>query len=235
MHLLRFYEPAFPLASLTKWVCIHVPVADAFPCPSIPALGCRVPVILFVPLVLFSLMFLTEPAIRQLRTAGVGTRPLWFPWHRLTSSRHKESPRRKISHEGFWLYTFSLILSYSTTLCATREAVCQSVPMSDKIRKVLESRPMYAVDCPQRNIQQLCYFLPCPPINIPVAQQQLFLIILNTVNGLTHRFLQIHIFIHHMADVPLQFINLADTSGKRSIRRTVRIMLFLKMAAGYPP
>ena len=84
MHLLRFYEPAFPLAPLTKQVCIHVPVTDAFPCPSIPALGCRVPVVLFVPLILQLLMFLTEPSIRQLGTAGVGTRPLWFPWHRLT-------------------------------------------------------------------------------------------------------------------------------------------------------
>ena len=143
MHLLRFYEPAFPLASLTKWVCIHVPVADAFPCPSIPALGCRVPVILFVPLVLFSLMFLTEPAIRQLRTAGVGTRPLWFPWHRLTSSRHKESPRRKISHEGFWLYTFSLILSYSTTLCATREAVSQAIDCVENNQEKLLLRYRY--------------------------------------------------------------------------------------------
>lgn len=92
MHLLRFDEPAVPLAPLTKRVCIHVPVTDAFPCPSVPALGCRVPVVLFVPLILQLLMFLTEPAIRQLGTAGVGTRPLWFPWHRLTSSRHKESP-----------------------------------------------------------------------------------------------------------------------------------------------
>ena len=92
MHLLRFYEPAFPLTPLTKWVCIHVPVTDAFPCPSVPALGYWVPVVLFVPLILQLLMFLTEPAIRQLGTTGVGTRPLWFSWHRLTSSWHKESP-----------------------------------------------------------------------------------------------------------------------------------------------
>ena len=92
MHLLRLDEPAVPLALLTKRVCIHVPVTDAFPCSSVPALGCWVPAVLFVTLVLQLLMFLTEPAIRQLGTAGVGTRPLWFPWHRLTSSRHKESP-----------------------------------------------------------------------------------------------------------------------------------------------
>ena len=92
MHLLRLDEPAFPLAPLTKRVCIHVPVTDAFPCPPVPALGCRVPTILFVPLVFQLLMFLTKSAVRQPGTAGVRTRPLWFPWHRLTSSGHKESP-----------------------------------------------------------------------------------------------------------------------------------------------
>ena len=83
MHLLRFYEPVFPLAPLTKRVCIHVPATDAFPCPSVPALGCWISAVLFVPLVLYSLMFLTEPGVRQLGTAGVGIQPLWFPWHRL--------------------------------------------------------------------------------------------------------------------------------------------------------
>ena len=76
MHLLRFYEPVFPLAPLTKRVCIHVPATDAFPCPSVPALGCWISAVLFVPLVLYSLMFLTEPGVRQLGTAGVGIQPL---------------------------------------------------------------------------------------------------------------------------------------------------------------
>ena len=57
MHLLRFYEPAFFLAPLTKRVYIHIPVTDAFPCPSVPALGCRIPVVLFVPLILQLLSF----------------------------------------------------------------------------------------------------------------------------------------------------------------------------------
>lgn len=64
MHLLCLDEPAFPLAPLTKRVCIHVPVTDAFPCPAVPALGFRIPAVLFVQLVLYSLMFLTEPAVR---------------------------------------------------------------------------------------------------------------------------------------------------------------------------
>ena len=64
MHLLRLDEPAFLLALLIKRVYIHVPVTDAFPCPAVPALGFRIPAVLFVQLVLYSLMFLSEPAVR---------------------------------------------------------------------------------------------------------------------------------------------------------------------------
>ena len=46
MHLLCLDEPAFPLASLTKRVCIHVSVTDAFPRPSIFSFDCRVPAVL---------------------------------------------------------------------------------------------------------------------------------------------------------------------------------------------
>ena len=85
MHLIRFGKPTFFLALLTKRVCIHVSVTDVFPCLTIPTLDCGVSVVLFVPLVLYSLMFLTEPGVRQLGTVGVGIQPLWFPQHRLTS------------------------------------------------------------------------------------------------------------------------------------------------------
>ena len=92
MHLLRLDEPAFLLAPLTKRVCIHIAVTDAFPRPAIFSFECRIPSILFIALVLQFLMLLTKSAVRQLGTAGVGTWTLWFPWHRLTSSGHKESP-----------------------------------------------------------------------------------------------------------------------------------------------
>ena len=77
MHLLCLDEPAFPLAPLTKRVCIHVPVTDAFPCPAV----------LFVPLILQLLMLLTKPAVRQLGTAGVRTGALWLCGHHSTSFR----------------------------------------------------------------------------------------------------------------------------------------------------
>ena len=86
MHLLRLDEPAFSLAPFTKRVCIHVAVTDAFPCPSIPAFGCWIPAVFFVPLVLQLLMlptilaaFLCEPW-----TAAPSAPATWFSWHRLT-------------------------------------------------------------------------------------------------------------------------------------------------------
>lgn len=107
MHLLRLDEPAFLLASLTKRVYIHVPVTDAFPRPSIFSFDCRIPAVLFVPLVLYSLMLLAEPPIRQLRTAGVGTRTLWLSWHRLISlSGQKESPAGLLPQGSFLVLFF---------------------------------------------------------------------------------------------------------------------------------
>ena len=93
MHLLRLNKTSFLKTLFTKRVCIHITVTDAFPRTSIFSFGCRVAAVLLISLVLYFLMFLTEPAIRQLGTAGVGTRSFWFPWHRLTSlSGQKESP-----------------------------------------------------------------------------------------------------------------------------------------------
>ena len=108
MHLLRLHEPAFLLAQLTKRVCVHVAVTDAFPRTSIFSFGCRVPPILFITLVIQFLMLLTESAVRQLGTAGVRTRPLWFLWHRITSSGHKESPHRFAPMKAV-LYSASLL------------------------------------------------------------------------------------------------------------------------------
>lgn len=39
-------------------------------------------------------VFLAEPAARQLRAAGVGTRPLWSIWHWVTSLCPNKKPPR---------------------------------------------------------------------------------------------------------------------------------------------
>ena len=87
MHLIRLDESAFSLAPLTKRVCIHVSVVDAFPCPPISSLDSWVSAVLFVPQICQFSMFLTESAVRQLGTARVRSRgvsvfsaSLYLPW-----------------------------------------------------------------------------------------------------------------------------------------------------------
>ena len=101
MYLLRLNKPAFLKTPLTKRVCIHVPVTDTFPRPSISSFDCRVPAVLFITLVLQFLMLLTKPAVRQLRAAWIRTWSLWLSWHFLTSlSGQKKSPTGFLP-EGF--------------------------------------------------------------------------------------------------------------------------------------
>lgn len=94
MHLLRLGKSAFLQTLLTKRVCMHVPVTDALPGTSVPAFGGWVSVVLLVAFGLQLLMFLAEPPVRKLWTAGVGTGPLWFPWQRLTSLWAYKKPCR---------------------------------------------------------------------------------------------------------------------------------------------
>ena len=81
VHLLGRGDSSFLLTHLTQRVLRYMAVADAFPRSAVPAAHSRVPVILLVTFVLLLLMFLTEPAVRKPRTAGVGARALWFSWH----------------------------------------------------------------------------------------------------------------------------------------------------------
>ena len=124
MHLLRLDEPAFLLAPLTKRVCIHIAVTDAFPRPAILTLGSRIPVILFISLVLRFPMFLTKPAVRQPWTAGVGAGTFWFSWHRLTSLGHKKSPHRIAPVKAVFVFYFAIVM-ISQDGCVT---LCQTVP-----------------------------------------------------------------------------------------------------------
>jgi len=76
----RGYSP-LPLAHLTQRMSRNVSVTDAFPGSSVPTVYSRVSIVLLVAFVFCLGVFLTESPIGQLRTAGVGTRALWFSWH----------------------------------------------------------------------------------------------------------------------------------------------------------
>ena len=81
MHLFGGGQPAIPLAQLTQRMLLDVPVADALPGAAIPAAYSRVTVVLLVAFVFLFLMFLAEPTVRKIGTAGERTRSLWFSWH----------------------------------------------------------------------------------------------------------------------------------------------------------
>ena len=100
MHLFHRTKQTFPVALLTEWVLGYIAVADSFPCPAVSTAYSRVPVVLLVALVLLFLVFLTEPSLCQVGTAGERTGALWFSWHLATSFFAQRKPPQDYSHEG---------------------------------------------------------------------------------------------------------------------------------------
>lgn len=112
MHLLHRTKQTFPIAFLTEWVLGYIAVTDSFPCPSVPTAYSRVSVVLLVALVLLPLVFLTEPPLCQVGTAGKGTGALWFSWHSATSLCTKKAPAGLLPRRLPVLMQFSMLPSY---------------------------------------------------------------------------------------------------------------------------
>ena len=87
VNFLRFDIAAFLQTQFAQRMGGGIAVADALPCPTIPALGFRGAVIFLIPLGLQLGVFLTKSAVCQLGTAGIGTGALRFSWHLFTSIR----------------------------------------------------------------------------------------------------------------------------------------------------
>ena len=79
VDLLGLHIPPCLQALLTQRMLRCVLIADPFPCPSISAAYSRIPAVLLVAAVLFFLVFLTKPSLRQVRASRPGTWPLRFP------------------------------------------------------------------------------------------------------------------------------------------------------------
>lgn len=107
MHLLNWHDNPTPEAFLAERIFLHITCADTAPCSSIPTAYSRIPVILFVACVFLFLMFLAVPSVRQVRTARMGTRPLWFVRHKNTSSFITKAPRGFASREASYQYHFA--------------------------------------------------------------------------------------------------------------------------------
>ena len=64
VNFLRFDIAVLLQTQFAQRMGSGVAVADAFPCPAVPALGFRIAVIFFIPLGFQLGVFLTEPAVR---------------------------------------------------------------------------------------------------------------------------------------------------------------------------
>jgi hypothetical protein len=71
----------FGKALLTQRMGGGIGITDAFPCSAVAFLYSGVTVVLLVAFVFLFLMFLAEPTVRKIGTAGERTRSLWFSWH----------------------------------------------------------------------------------------------------------------------------------------------------------
>ena len=87
VNFLRFDISAFLQTQFAQRMGSGVAVADAFPCPTVPALGFRGAVIFLISLSLQLGVFLAKSAVCQLGAAGIGAGALWSPWHLFTSIR----------------------------------------------------------------------------------------------------------------------------------------------------
>lgn len=85
VYLFDWDKNSLLVAQLTEGVCLNIAVTDAFPRTSVSFPCCRITTVLLVTLVLFLLVFLTEPSFCQLGTAGMVARMLCLSWHHCTS------------------------------------------------------------------------------------------------------------------------------------------------------
>ena len=79
VDLLGLHIPPFLQALLTQRMLRCVFIADPFPCPPVSAAYSRIPAVLLVAAVLFFLVFLTKPSLRQVRASRPRTWPFRFP------------------------------------------------------------------------------------------------------------------------------------------------------------
>ena len=78
-------QPAVLLTQFAQRMLLHIAVTGTLPSSSISAAGLRIAVVLLIALGFQLGMLLTEPAIRQLGAAGIGTGTLGFLGHHFTS------------------------------------------------------------------------------------------------------------------------------------------------------
>jgi hypothetical protein len=94
VYFLSGCDPSVLLALLAEWVRRYVAVADSLPRPAVTFLHSGVTLVAFVSFCYLLGVLRAVPAVCQLRTAGVGTWPLWSVWHWVTSFWANKKPLR---------------------------------------------------------------------------------------------------------------------------------------------
>ena len=110
VNLLGGGESALFFTHLAKRKLRHMSVTDFLPHSAISFLHLRGTVIFLIAFILLPLVFLAEPSVCKVRTAGIGTRAFWFVWHNNHPFAQKK-PLQGYSYKGFVLFliTFSLM------------------------------------------------------------------------------------------------------------------------------
>ena len=103
VNLLSRGQIAVSFTNLTQRVLCYVSVTYPFPRYAISFLHLRGTVIFLIAFILLPLVFLAEPSVCKVRTAGIGTRAFWFVWHNNHPFAQKK-PLQGYSYKGFVLF-----------------------------------------------------------------------------------------------------------------------------------
>lgn len=106
VYLLGRSQLAMLLALFAERVCFDKAVAYSFPSTTVTLVCLRLTLEMIVVIVHLLLVLGAVKTARQLRTAGVLARALWFLWHDVTSVQAQEKPPQDFSRDGFSLSHF---------------------------------------------------------------------------------------------------------------------------------
>ena len=115
VHLLGGCQLTMLPTLFAQWMRLDISVAYAFPCTTISFVGFRLTLEMIIMTRCLPLMLRAIQSVRQLGTAGVLTRPLWFLRHEVTSLGHNKSPGGLLPRGSALFWFPKYILSQRTT------------------------------------------------------------------------------------------------------------------------
>ena len=80
MYLLGWRVHTFLKADFTKGMGSSIAISDTLPSSTVSSFCGRVTFVSFIALGFYLGVFIAEPSVSQIRTAGIGTGSLWSSW-----------------------------------------------------------------------------------------------------------------------------------------------------------